>query len=153
MADERKQPVRPIKISRITKQNQSGALSYNVVSESCPMSSFPEGHVGKWVFRCLIPTHKIPDSFCWRFQRECDCDSLKRLIRIEGPMTIAITRTEFSADELRREAKRSRDASQSRRLLALASILEGAPRSEAARLAGMDRQTLADWVTAITPKA
>ena len=61
-------------------------------------------------------------------------------------MTIAITCTEFSADELRREAKRSRDASQSRRLLSLALILEGAPRSEAARLAGMDRQTLADWV-------
>jgi len=61
-------------------------------------------------------------------------------------MTIAITRTEFSAGELRCEAKRSRDASQSRRLLALALILEGASRSEAARLAGMDRQTLADWV-------
>ena len=61
-------------------------------------------------------------------------------------MTIAITRTEFSADQLRREAKRSRQASQSRRLLALALILEGASRSEAGRLAGMDRQTLADWV-------
>lgn len=75
-----------------------------------------------------------------------DCDSLKRLIRIGGPMSIAITRTEFSPEELRRAAKRSRDASQSRRLLALASILEGASRTGAARLAGMDRQTLADWV-------
>jgi transposase len=61
-------------------------------------------------------------------------------------MSIAITRTDFSPDELRRASKRSRDANQSRRLLALASILEGASRTEAARLAGMDRQTLADWV-------
>jgi len=61
-------------------------------------------------------------------------------------MTIAITRTDYSVDGLRREAKRARDASQSRRLLALASISEGASRAEAAQLAGMDRQTLADWV-------
>lgn len=61
-------------------------------------------------------------------------------------MTIAITRGDFRAEELRREARRSRDANQSRRLLALALILEGASRTEAARLAGMDRQTLADWV-------
>jgi len=31
-------------------------------------------------------------------------------------------------------------------MLALALVLEGATRSEAARLAGMDRQTLRDWV-------
>jgi len=61
-------------------------------------------------------------------------------------MAIEITRTDFSADELRREASRVRDANQARRLLALALILEGASRSEAARLSGMDRQTLADWV-------
>src|SRR5215469_5345662 len=61
-------------------------------------------------------------------------------------MTIAITRTEFPAAELRRKASRVRDASQARRLLALALILEGASRNEAARLAGMDRQSLCDWV-------
>ena len=61
-------------------------------------------------------------------------------------MTITITRKDFSAEELRREARRVRDASQARRLLALALILEGASRSEAARLAGMDRQSLRDWV-------
>lgn len=62
------------------------------------------------------------------------------------PMTIAVTRTDFSAEELRREARRTREANQTRRLLGLAAILEGASRSEAARLSGMDRQTLADWV-------
>ena len=61
-------------------------------------------------------------------------------------MTIRITRKDSSAEELRREARRVRDANQSRRLLALASILDGASRSEAARSAGMDRQTLRDWV-------
>ena len=61
-------------------------------------------------------------------------------------MTVKITRTEFSAEELRRKAGRVRDANQSRRILALASILDGARRDEAARNAGMDRQTLRDWV-------
>jgi len=61
-------------------------------------------------------------------------------------MTITITRTDISAEELRRAARRAHDANQARRLLALALILEGASRSEAARLAGMDRQSLRDWV-------
>jgi transposase len=59
---------------------------------------------------------------------------------------VRITRTEHSAGELRAVAGKCRDASQARRLLALASIMEGSARAEAARLAGMDRQTLRDWV-------
>jgi transposase len=73
-------------------------------------------------------------------------DSLKRLIRFGGTMTINVTRTDFSADELRRKASRARDGNEARRLLALALILEGASRSRAARLSGMDRQSLCDWV-------
>src|ERR671929_2206572 len=61
-------------------------------------------------------------------------------------MTIAITRQELGAGELRREARRCRDAAASRRMLALALVLEGSSRAEAARHAGMDRQTLRDWV-------
>lgn len=61
-------------------------------------------------------------------------------------MVIKVMRTEFSAGELRLKARRVRDANQARRLLALASILEGASRTKAARLAGMDRQSLRDWV-------
>jgi transposase len=61
-------------------------------------------------------------------------------------MTIEITCTDFTPAELRRRARRSRDANQSRRLLAMASILDGASRTEAARSAGMDRQSLRDWV-------
>src|SRR4051794_15460291 len=61
-------------------------------------------------------------------------------------MTVAITRKEPGAVELRREAARCRDARAARRMLALALVLEGASREEAARAAGMDRQTLRDWV-------
>ena len=61
-------------------------------------------------------------------------------------MTVAITRKEPGAAELRREAKRCRDAKAARRMLALALVLEGRSRAEAARAAGMDRQTLRDWV-------
>src|ERR671929_339629 len=61
-------------------------------------------------------------------------------------MTVAVTRKELGAVELRREAGRGRDAKAARRMLALALVLEGSSREEAARAAGMDRQTLRDWV-------
>ena len=37
-------------------------------------------------------------------------------------------------------------AAQARRLLAIAAVLDGASREEAAKIGGMDRQTLRDWV-------
>ncbi len=55
-------------------------------------------------------------------------------------------REDFTAAELRALASRSRDARQCARLLALAGVAEGRSRLEAARLGGMDRQTLRDWV-------
>ena len=61
-------------------------------------------------------------------------------------MTVAITRQELDAAGLRGAAVRCRDARAARRMLALASVLEGGSREEAARYAGMDRQTLRDWV-------
>lgn len=61
-------------------------------------------------------------------------------------MAVEITRTELSAAELRREATRAKDARASRRMLALALVLEGKSRTEAAESCGMDRQTLRDWV-------
>lgn len=59
---------------------------------------------------------------------------------------VAITRTELDAAGLRRAAARSRDAAAARRMLALAFVLDGRARGEAAELCGMDRQTLRDWV-------
>ena len=55
-------------------------------------------------------------------------------------------KTDYSGAEVRRLAKRTKDAAQARRLLAIAAILDGASREEAANTGGMDRQTLRDWV-------
>ena len=55
-------------------------------------------------------------------------------------------REDYSAADLRDLAKGARTAAASRRMLALAMVLEGAKRSEAAKAGGMDRQTLRDWV-------
>ena len=55
-------------------------------------------------------------------------------------------RTDFSVGELRRLAATTKNANQSRRLLSLAAVLDGMSRTEAARIGGMDRQTLRDWV-------
>lgn len=59
---------------------------------------------------------------------------------------VKITRMDLTAAELRGLAAKSRDSTQSRRLLALAMVLDGDSREDAARQAGMDRQTLRDWV-------
>ena len=61
-------------------------------------------------------------------------------------MTVAVIRTDLDAAGLRTAAGRCKDAAALRRMLALALILEGQNRTEAARSAGMDRQTLRDWV-------
>jgi transposase len=54
--------------------------------------------------------------------------------------------TDFSAEELRALARRSKDVNQSRRLLSLAAVRDGMDRGSAAKVGGMDRQTLRDWV-------
>jgi transposase len=60
--------------------------------------------------------------------------------------TAIAVRTDYSSKELRRLATRVKDAGQARRLLAVAAVLDGAAREEAAKIGGMDRQTLRDWV-------
>ena len=59
---------------------------------------------------------------------------------------VAITRTELDAAGLRHAAARAKDADAARRMLALALVLDGRTRTEAAQTCGMDRQTLRDWV-------
>src|SRR5437764_12579844 len=58
---------------------------------------------------------------------------------------VAITRKDYTAEQLRELAKRTKDAGAARRMLALALVLEGKSRSEAATSCGMDRQILCDW--------
>lgn len=55
-------------------------------------------------------------------------------------------RTDRSPEELRTLAKAERDARVARRMLAIANALSGMRREAAARSAGMERQTLRDWV-------
>ena len=55
-------------------------------------------------------------------------------------------REDYSAEALRALARRSKDANQSRRLLSLAAVRDGIDRGSAAKIGGMDRQTLRDWV-------
>jgi transposase len=55
-------------------------------------------------------------------------------------------RSDYTSGQLRALAKRSRDAAQARRFLSLAAVIDGASRTEAAKIGGMDRQTLRDWV-------
>lgn len=55
-------------------------------------------------------------------------------------------RADFDAADVRRLAREADDADQVRRLLAIAAVYEGMSREDAARIGGMDRQTLRDWV-------
>ncbi len=55
-------------------------------------------------------------------------------------------RLDFSAHQLRKLARRCPDSRQTRRLLALAAAYDGMSRAQAAKIGGMDRQTLRDWV-------
>lgn len=55
-------------------------------------------------------------------------------------------RPDYDGPGLRALARQSRDANQTRRLLALASIYDGGSRSAAAKLGGVGLQIIRDWV-------
>jgi transposase len=55
-------------------------------------------------------------------------------------------REDYDGPMLRRLAKASRDAKQTRRLLSLALIYDGGRRSEAAEVGGVTLQVIRDWV-------
>ncbi len=59
------------------------------------------------------------------------------------PKALPITRDAGTAAELREAATHSNDADATRRMLALALVLEGYRRGEAGKLRGMDRRTCA----------
>ena len=61
-------------------------------------------------------------------------------------MAAVAIRRDIEAGELRRLARLERDGRVASRLLALAAVLDGLSREQAARTGGMDRQTLRDWV-------
>ncbi|WP_408901640.1 IS630 family transposase [Paracraurococcus ruber] len=55
-------------------------------------------------------------------------------------------RADFDAAKLRAAARRTKDAAQARRLLALAAIYDGASRTGAAQIGGVTLQIVRDWV-------
>ena len=61
-------------------------------------------------------------------------------------------REDFTSDDLRRLARRTRDAGHARRLLVLAEIYDGGARSAAARFGGVGPQTVRDWVLRFNAK-
>jgi transposase len=68
-------------------------------------------------------------------------------------MTAAILlRDDFDGSALRCLARQSRDADQTRRLLALAAIYDGGSRSDAARTGGVEVQIVRDWVARFNAK-
>ncbi len=73
-----------------------------------------------------------------------ECDSRAGVVAMGAAMRV--TRADFTAAELRAASARCTDGAQVRHIPALALVLEGRARSEAAALNGMDWQTLSDWV-------
>ena len=54
-------------------------------------------------------------------------------------------RGDYSGSDLKRLARESRDADQTRRLLALSVIYDGGSRGDAAATGGVGRQIVRDW--------
>ena len=61
---------------------------------------------------------------------------------------VKVTRDEMTAGDLRTASGRVKDRNHkvARRMLAIALVLEGISREVAAKICGMARQTLRDWV-------
>ena len=55
-------------------------------------------------------------------------------------------RGDFTANDIRGHARRCKDGAQVRRLLAIATILDGGSRSDAALVGSVTRQIVRDWV-------
>ena len=60
-------------------------------------------------------------------------------------------RDDLSAADVRAHAPRCRDGTQVRRLLAMATILDGGSRSDAALIGGVTLQIVRDWVRSSHP--
>jgi hypothetical protein len=74
------------------------------------------------------------------------------IVRPEVAMAAAVPlRTDFDAARLRALAKQSRDPDQTRRLLALAAIDDGASRTKAAQIGCVTLQIVREWVLRFTP--
>ena len=60
-------------------------------------------------------------------------------------MTLPL-RADLDVADLRAAARKTKNAAQARRLLALAAVYDGASRTEAAKIGGVTLQIVRDWV-------
>jgi transposase len=98
----------------------------------------------------------VPEAISYRpeliLAYEAGCPSRRELSEkaelVVGRMAMRALaiRDDLSPEELRRQARQVRDGRVSARMMAIANALDGMDRATAARLAGMDRQILRDWV-------
>jgi winged helix-turn helix protein len=95
--------------------------------------------------RWLIPVLAEADSQ-GGFPNRAEFDSTMANKRRLAMAAAVGLRGDYSAGALRAAAKRSKDGAQTRRLLALAAIYDGARRTEAAKIGGVTLQVVRDWV-------
>src|SRR5208283_341693 len=98
-----------------------------------------------WLYQPALLLTLRGDSQGWEFPIRCPDGEICIGGHVMGAK-VAITRMDHTGAELRAQSAKCADGAQVRRMLALALVLDGRSRSEAAVLNGMDRQTLRDWV-------
>ena len=114
-------------------------------------------HPYSWVPPDSLPSTLALLDFIELYHRaEClthvgDSQAVRSLTQCGEPMRFAMAapidlRNDFDSVSLRRLAKRTRDATQSRRLLALAEVYDGGSRTDASRIGGVGLQIIRDWV-------
>ena len=124
-----------------------------------------QGKIERWhqtlKNRILLENYYLPGDLenqisAFYHRAEClthvgDSQAVRSLTQCGEPMRFAMAapidlRNDFDSVSLRRLAKRTRDATQSRRLLALAEVYDGGSRTDASRIGGVGLQIIRDWV-------
>ena len=118
----------------------------------------PAGRHRRHYVKARVRVHEYPDGTMAVFYHRAEClthvgdsQAVRSLTQCGEPMRFAMAapidlRNDFDSVSLRRLAKRTRDATQSRRLLALAEVYDGGSRTDASRIGGVGLQIIRDWV-------
>jgi hypothetical protein len=94
----------------------------------------------------VIPTCAEADSEFGDSQERANQNQWLRVIEGVVMGKAIVLRADFDGRQLRQLARRTKNANQGRRLLALAEIYDGGSRSRAARVGGVGRRIVRDWV-------
>lgn len=117
-----------------------------------PMISLPSAGWPHAATRCLTLDVRslyqpvLTQALLGGFSAELMCDSILWCGGLHWRAWHERQVDDHTAAELRALSGKCADGAQVRRILALALVLDGRSRSDAAALNGMDRQTLRDWV-------